>query len=55
MTLGTATAGSPFNSLALNAEVPSGQELSVTNGADVVGVARGQYEYQVMPDAVETP
>jgi hypothetical protein len=54
MTLGTSTAGALVNSATLNTEIASMSVLSVTNGADVVGVAMVSYEYEVQPDAVLT-
>lgn len=52
--VGTATAGSAAHSATLNRTVDTMEQVSVKSLADVVGVAHIVYEFEVVPDAVET-
>lgn len=52
--ISTATAGSNFNSAALNLEVASMQQISVKSLADATGVAHILYEYEMLPSAQMT-
>lgn len=52
--LGTSTAGATADSATLNLTVTTMQQISVKSLADATGVAHIVYEFEVLPDAVQT-
>ncbi len=53
-TMGTSAAGTKVALTSLNRTVETGNVLSATNGTDATGVALVTYEYQMLPDAVQS-
>jgi len=53
-TLGTTAAGAIQSATGLDAALASGDVLSVTNGTDATGLNLVTYEFEVLPDAVQS-
>ncbi len=54
ISLGTSAAGSVASSALLDVVVPSMTQISATSLADATGVSGIVYEYEVLPDAVQS-